>query len=140
MGISEEPPKMAETAEKEGKSGMGVESELSSPVPPSVETKTAMTSPAPIPSQPLKLTPLTSLELRIRQLEFLVSGAVSSDARGDGSKDVAAESTNIIRRVLEVQNELERAVEGKSSLERFLDTCECILQSCQRHFQVWREV
>lgn len=88
-----------------------------------------MASSASTSPLPLKLTPLTSLELRIRQLEFLVSGAVY--VRGDGSKDIAAGSTNIVRRVLEVQNELERAVEGKSSLERFLDTCELLLETVE---------
>jgi hypothetical protein len=88
-----------------------------------------MSSPAaasPGPSaqpQPPKLTPLTSLELRLRKVEFLVSGAVgASEAR---RKDLSGSrtTTNILRRVIEVQNELERAVEGKASLERFLDTC-----------------
>ena len=111
---------------------MGVEVEevvsLSSPGrrPPPIHHPSIMSSPdsvpPPAPSQPLKLTPLTSLELRLRQLEFLVSGSVASASRQDTA--ASGSTSNILRRVLEVQNELERAVEGKASLERFLDTCE----------------
>lgn len=113
--------------------------ELEDPFLPS--HRTTMTSSARTPSQPLKLTPLTSLELRIRQLEFLVSGVVSSDVQRDGRRDLsAAGSTNIVRRVLEVQNELERAVEGKSSLERFLDTCKFTFSLLVGHSSAEREV
>ena len=92
------------------------------PSPPTFESAPAPSSP---PAQPLKLTPLTSLELRLRQLEFLVSGSVSSASANVSSVGPGSSTANILRRVIEVQNELERAVEGKSSLERFLDTCEC---------------
>jgi hypothetical protein len=95
-----------------------------------------LSSPAPaLAPIPPRLSPLTSIELRLRQLEYLVSGRIASlpsllsssrskPKRPDASDSAAgAGADGILRHVMTIQSELEKAIEGRSSLERFMDDC-----------------
>ncbi|CED84795.1 Predicted membrane protein [Phaffia rhodozyma] len=68
------------------------------------------------------ITPLTTLELRVRLLEYLISGSSSSPGNQrvlNGSN--GRTGPGLMRKVMDVQDALDRAVDGTSSLERFVD-------------------
>ena len=75
---------------------------------------------------------LTSLELRIRWLEALTSGAGVYDTRSTGSSsrnkktsEEESRSAGLLRKAAEVQHQLDQVVSENDQLRRFMNTCEC---------------
>lgn len=86
------------------------------------------------PTSPL--SPLASIELRLRHLEYLLSGQIASLPARKSSESKHGGPTNdtegsdysvrgVLSHILALQQGLEKAVEGKLSLERFVDDCTC---------------
>jgi hypothetical protein len=106
--------------------------------PPIPHSACPVTRPRQLPP-PARFSSLTSLELRLRQLECLISGQIASlpsllsssfsrskpNAAADATAGAAGRPESIFCRVMPIQSDLEKTIEGRSSLERFLDGCAC---------------
>lgn len=79
---------------------------------------------------PSTIHPITSLELRVRWLEALVSGVPTMDgrqpAKSDKSSREASESAHrvgLLKKAADVQQQLDQVVEANAQLRRFMSNC-----------------
>lgn len=121
------------------------DSPFSSPELPSLNVSLLQQQAAAfLPSRPPTVDPVTSLELRVRWLEALVSGMSGVDPHSAGhhhskskaddlkekEKEENARNFGLLRKVDQVQQQLDQVVEENDQLRRFMSKCElnyCIL-------------
>jgi hypothetical protein len=73
---------------------------------------------------PASITPLVSLELRVRWLEALVMGVKPTPDTGKAKAKVEELSQiSLVRRTEDVQKKLDEALEENDGLRRFVNSC-----------------
>jgi hypothetical protein len=83
-----------------------------------------------IPPQPSATHPITSLELRVRWLEALVSGVNTIEGRyakgGKGAKETSGNAyrVGLLKQANEVQRQLDQIVSENDQLRRFMGNCQ----------------
>lgn len=97
----------------------------SSPPPP----PSALGQQSFLPPPPSTIHPITSLELRVRWLEALVSGVPTADGRSIKSDKTAKENlenaqrVGLLNKAAEVQRQLDEVVDANDQLRRFMSNC-----------------
>lgn len=117
------------------------DSPFSSPELPSLNASLLQQQAAALlPSRPPTVHPITSLELRVRWLEALVAGMGGVDphsaghhhskSRAEGLKEKEKEESmrnfGLLRKVDQVQRQLDQVVEENDQLRRFMTKCASI--------------
>jgi hypothetical protein len=76
-------------------------------------------------TQPVRVEPILSLELRLRWLEALLLGVRQDVKTGKGKERVQGlkHGETIVRLAEDVQTRLEEVVESNEGLKRFMDHC-----------------
>lgn len=81
-------------------------------------------------TQPVRVQPILSLELRLRWLEALLLGVRQDVKGGKGKEKVQGlkHGETIVRLAEDVQRRLEGVVESNEGLKRFMDHCPSFFQ------------
>jgi len=82
-----------------------------------------------LPPPPSAIHPITSLELRVRWLEALVSGVNTIDGRSSSAEKGAKEASRnahrigLLKQASDVQHQLDQIISENAQLRRFIGNC-----------------